>query len=588
MFGFPKGLLGEWSRIRCKDVGFQLGLKRAGRTGKAARRKLLAFYDSLEDRALMATAGYDYLVSGFQWQNPSRITYSIAPDGVYWDHGTNALNASMDAQIGPGVWQREIARALATWQSVANINIVSVADGNFKQNNLGQSQGDPRFGDIRIGGYAFTNNQKTLAQAYFPPPQGSTAGGDLEINLNLPYKVKGTYDLYSVVLHETGHSLGLDHSTNKSVVMAGEYGGVRNGLTAGDVAGIQAIYGARKLDIYQSQGFGLSSNLPIDLTPGLVSANKTTASAASLNKIGAVEWFTFIAPSYASGSWQVTAAASNMSLLSPQVSVYDASGKLLVKAGNPSDWGDDATATVSSIVAGQRYLVSVTGDTNDVFDVGAYNLTVALTSSPPVARPTPTPTPAPVQTPAPIFTPSPIVPTTPIYSTSVIVAPDRYESNDTLGTATRFGKVNQGVVTGVTLHTASDVDYYTFQAGSAGTFQIIANGATVQVLNTRGKVVAQGVNGVNVNASRNSWLVVRVQSSNAKPLPSYGLSIALQPPAQRKVVSRVAPPPRFPVRKVAPIKAPARLARQEIPIGYSTVYSLPETWSTTMRTAAHG
>ena len=95
--------------------------------------------------------GYDYVPYGTSWPNPSHITYSIASDGVFWDHGTNNLNATFNAKFGTnGIWERQIALALATWESVANINIVPVADGPYELNTLGMAQGDPRFGDIRV------------------------------------------------------------------------------------------------------------------------------------------------------------------------------------------------------------------------------------------------------------------------------------------------------------------------------------------------------------------------------------------------------------------------------------------------------
>ncbi|KAJ3051880.1 hypothetical protein HK102_011981, partial [Quaeritorhiza haematococci] len=242
----------------CKEVGRRLGiLMRRGGGPRALRRRRPTLLEALEDRTLMASAGSDYLIkNGFRWANPSRITYSIAPDGVSWISGTNALNATFDAKFGQGVWQREVARALATWQSVANINIVPIADGPYRVNALGASQGDARFGDIRIGGTAIAGNQQTLAQTYFPPPQGSTAGGDVEVNLNMKYAIGSDFDLFSVVLHETGHSLGLDHPTSGKVVMRPVYGGVVTTLDAGDIAGIQEIYGARQPDIYQAQGYG--------------------------------------------------------------------------------------------------------------------------------------------------------------------------------------------------------------------------------------------------------------------------------------------------------------------------------------------
>ena len=80
--------------------------------------------EGLESRGMLsAVAGVDYILSGYQWPNPSSITYSIVPDGVQWDHGITNLNATFNARFGDGPWQRAIAEALATWQSAANLNL---------------------------------------------------------------------------------------------------------------------------------------------------------------------------------------------------------------------------------------------------------------------------------------------------------------------------------------------------------------------------------------------------------------------------------------------------------------------------------
>ena len=50
-------------------------------------------------------------------------------------------------------------------------------------------------------------------------------------------------DLFSVALHETGHALGLGHSSNPGAVMYPYYR-MQTGLTSDDIAGIQALYGA--------------------------------------------------------------------------------------------------------------------------------------------------------------------------------------------------------------------------------------------------------------------------------------------------------------------------------------------------------
>ncbi len=168
---FVLGMLGEHLGLMCRDgrrKPEQFWKQGANRTDRRTRRLCC---DRLEERTLMSvTPGYDYVIQGESWPNPSHITYSIAPDGVWWDHGVDNLNATFNARFGTsGIWERQIALALATWESVANINIVPVADGPYDYNALGLAQGDPRFGDIRVGGYAFPDTTITLPRRVFHP-----------------------------------------------------------------------------------------------------------------------------------------------------------------------------------------------------------------------------------------------------------------------------------------------------------------------------------------------------------------------------------------------------------------------------------
>ena len=470
---------------------------------------------------MSVTPGYDYVLSGESWPNPSHITYSIAPDGVFWDHGTNNLNATFNAKFGTsGIWERQIALALATWESVANINIVPVSDGPYDLNTLGLAQGDPRFGDIRFGGYPFLDTTITLAQTYFPPPNGSTAAGDVELNTSMNFNIGSTYDLYSVVLHETGHSLGLNEAPNPAEVMATDYGGLRTGLEPGDIAGIQAIYGARTLDSYQSQGIGVGLGDPIDLSKNLAASNQAVISGVSLSSIGSTEYYSFVAPSYASGALQVTAAASNISMLSPQVSIYNASGTLLAQASNPSAWSDNVTASVPAVVPGQRYYMAVTGDTQTYFDVGAYQLVVSLPQSSPPTSPAPTPPPV-VPTPTSIPTPTPQPPP--------IVSQPPPATNTSPQTAFRLGRVTQTTLPSLSFNSGLTVEYFDFRSGEAGAYQINATGASIQVLNARGRLIAQGTNQVNVSNGRaGTAFYLKLRPATSPPVTSYSLSISLR------------------------------------------------------------
>ena len=359
--------------------------------------------ESLEGRTLLSSGSSDYVLSGTQWADPGHITYSIAPDGVAWDAGPNNLNATFNAQFGYGTWQREIARALATWEDWANINIVQVGEVGANPNNtIGAVQGDARFGDIRFGGANF-NDPSTLAMSYSPPAAGSinTINGNVEINTAMPWQIGSNFDFYSVMLHETGLSLGLSEPPpGGDVVMNTVYGGVRAGLMPGDIAGIQAIYGARTPDVYQAQGQGTGFASAVDLTSAVGGGLHATLGNVSLASVGDAEYFSVVVPSNGGGVLSVTASAAGVSLLSPAVSIYDASGQLLAAQSNPAAWGNAVTAQVSGLVPGQRYFIKVAGATSDAFAAGAYQLQVAFPNGNPVASPpsgpSPTPTPTPV------------------------------------------------------------------------------------------------------------------------------------------------------------------------------------------------
>jgi hypothetical protein len=460
---------------------------------------------------LLATAGTDYALSGYRWANPAHVTYSIAPDGTPWGGGTNALNATFDAELGAS-WRREVARALATWESVANINIGQVPDSGASYNATGLPQGDPRFGDIRFGGYAFPNNTTTLAMTNYP--YGSvTQAGDIQVNTALGFGIGPDYDLYTVLLHETGHALGLSHAANPAEVMFEDYHGVVSGLAPGDVAGIQAIYGPRVPDAYQQQGQGLGLASAIDLSGALGGSQQATPAAPTeLATIGDTEYFTVVAPAGAGPTLQVTAQVAGLSLLSPRVSILDASGAPLDVEGNAAAWGDDVSAQVGQVVPGQRYYIAVTGATGDVFAVGAYQLNVTFVGGAPAASQAPPP---------PIGTPSP----------AAAIAPDRFEPNDTPARATRLGLVSATAVGGLTLDTPGDVDVFSFQTARAGTFQVTAPGTTVRVLNASGSTIAVGAGQVTVAASRaRTTLYVQITSPDGRAVSGYGLTIGLKTP----------------------------------------------------------
>src|SRR5205823_5424777 len=151
----------------------------------------------------------------------------------------------------PAAWQSWILAAAQQWAQRSNLNFAIGNDNGAGIGAGGYQQGTAAIGDIRIGGYNFNSND--LAQAYLPPPVNNfSVAGDLQFNTAQPFNIGQTYDLFTVAAHEFGHALGLLHSSVQQAEMFPAYTGVKWSLASDDVAGVQAIYGPRLSDIYDS------------------------------------------------------------------------------------------------------------------------------------------------------------------------------------------------------------------------------------------------------------------------------------------------------------------------------------------------
>ncbi|WP_435021290.1 matrixin family metalloprotease [Tundrisphaera sp. TA3] len=511
---------------------------------------------------MLSGAGVNYTLMGGQWENPERITFSFAPDGVHWDRGINNINERMNAQFGGSAWKDQIAKALQTWAASANLDFTLVGDGGYDFNASGNSQGDSRFGDIRIGGYAFPE-ATTLARTYGPPPNGTTGAGDAELNTSHSYAAGAQYDFGTIMLHEFGHSLGLGESPQPQAAMYMYYSGIKQSLTTYDIEGIQSLYGPRRPDFYTAAGLGGSASSSIDVSPGLNTDRQVKIDGLRLNAIGTTQYFSVVPPTPGS-SLVVTALASGVSLLSPKVTVTDAAGNVLSANAQPSQYGNDIQVVIPGAIAGQRYTIAVQGATDDVFSVGTYALAVGFVGGQPLPpAPAPSnPSPVPGPPPAP-SNPSPApAPTNPTPIVAQIPA-DRFEPNDSTFAATNLGGLGQTVINGLTLDSAADADYFSFTATQAGTVSVASQGTRILVMNATGQIVAAGVGLIGFTAegpgTRYSLIFV---SPDGQAVASYGFSVSVTP-ASNPIAPIPLPeaPPAKPLTK-AQKAAQARAARK--------------------------
>ena len=179
----------------------------------------------------------NYSLKGLKWTDDT-ITWSYA-NFSYSDDASVPFTSAISA-----VYQQTVARALLAWESVADVTFQQIADS-----------ADPsQPADIRLGFANVANGSEIGLTAY--QSGGSSFLPGVSIFLMDPatdplipngdgtFTYQGTStQLYQVVLHEIGHALGLNHSTDPNAVMYPTLGPLNQTFDASDIAGIDAIYG---------------------------------------------------------------------------------------------------------------------------------------------------------------------------------------------------------------------------------------------------------------------------------------------------------------------------------------------------------
>ena len=176
------------------------------------------------------------------------VTISFAPEGTQWsNNGTTAEVSAM--------WRGCILEAAAEYGRVSGLSFELVPDDGTARlprapdGRAYQAQGEESFGDIRIGAAGDGwNDGSTLDLGWYQfMPSNAAGGGDQWIDLDHPRTLAILADheaMHRFSLFVVGNMLGLPafHRAPAGSLMRTPFSGPHE-LTAGDITGIQAMYG---------------------------------------------------------------------------------------------------------------------------------------------------------------------------------------------------------------------------------------------------------------------------------------------------------------------------------------------------------
>lgn len=312
--------------------------------------------ETLEDRATPA-------IFGQPWIDGRHLTLSFAGDGTPIS-GVGSDLGTVFSSVGNDTAKLQMLKAFQTWAVWANLNVGVVSDANLAFGTAGAIQGDPRFGDIRVGARVLAGDVVTITAPFSLLTPNS---GDIIVNSSKDFTSIGLtrYDLFTVFLQESGHSFGINNSDDPASVMYEQYANTRMGLSAGDIAGIRSLYGARTADLFEGL-FGNSTMETATTYAGALEADLTTTSD--------VDTYAYTADS-ADGKW-FRIKAAGLSLVAAKLEVLDGTGQVIGSSQAVSPLQNDVSVYVPELVSGATYYLRVSSASTDVFGVGAYGLAV--------------------------------------------------------------------------------------------------------------------------------------------------------------------------------------------------------------------
>jgi len=338
---------------------------------KARRRQVSRTWrpfrvEELEVRRLLSA-------QGIVWGGDAYLSLSFAPDGTDIAGEQNLLFAKFNQVAQADQWQHEILRAFQTWAVQTNSDIALQEDAGQPFGSDGQTKGDMRFGDIRIGA-------RPLREGFYAisVPQDLVSGtwvGDVIFNSEADYDSLDT--IFAVALHEAGNVFGLLDNANPDSPLDSTDGFPTARAPSGqDIADLQQLYGERLPDANDRERANDTPDRATDIvftddvaegsTPGIVFGDLRDGSDVDVYRFDPVGGY--------SGPVTLQVSSNRISLLQPTITVRDRAGTVLGTAESRALGGDTISVRLDTVSEDDKYFVTVSSTAEAPFDVGGYSL----------------------------------------------------------------------------------------------------------------------------------------------------------------------------------------------------------------------
>jgi hypothetical protein len=187
------------------------------------------------------------------------------------------VNSTPD--IGGSGEKEAVRDALAVWASYADLSFSETGSAGLTRSLdilwAAGEHGDP---------WPFDGPSGVLAHAYFPsPPNPETIAGDIHFDESENWSLTAHIHMFTVALHEAGHTLGLAHSDVPGAVMYPSYSVAVTDLQPDDIGGIRSIYRASGISEPAPDAPSLNSILNADGNGYFTTSWSSIANATSYN-----------------------------------------------------------------------------------------------------------------------------------------------------------------------------------------------------------------------------------------------------------------------------------------------------------------